>query len=253
MIATDERSELAGAVAVVTGGTGGIGSAICERLASAGCRVVIVFRSNPIVAEALLEKLSGTGHCMVQADVTDTASLNRLAGEVRERCGRVQILVNCAGTTRFVPHADLDGLDDTTIDQIFQTNWRGPFATIRALKSLLLESPSPVLINISSIAAVSGLGSNVAYCASKAALNAMTVSLGRALAPQIRVVSVSPGLVDTEFIKGLSEQWRNEQVARTALGRLPTPEDVSRAVLAAATLECSTGCVISVDGGRLLS
>jgi NAD(P)-dependent dehydrogenase (short-subunit alcohol dehydrogenase family) len=190
---------------------------------------------------------------MVQADVTDTASLNRLAGEVRERCGRVQILVNCAGTTRFVPHADLDGLDDTTIDQIFQTNWRGPFATIRALKSLLLESPSPVIINISSIAAVSGIGSNVAYCASKAALNAMTVSLGRALAPHIRVVSVSPGLVDTEFIKGLSEQWRNEQVARTALGRLPTPEDVSRAVLAAATLECSTGCVISVDGGRLLS
>jgi 3-oxoacyl-[acyl-carrier protein] reductase len=157
MIAADDRSELAGAVAVVTGGTGGIGSAICERLAGAGCRVVIVFRSNLSVAEALLEKLSGTGHCVVQADVTDTASLNRLAGEVRERCGRVQILVNCAGTTRFVPHADLDGLDDTTIDQIFRTNWRGPFATIGALKSLLLESPRPVIINISSIAAVSGI------------------------------------------------------------------------------------------------
>ena len=98
------------------------------------------------------------------------------------------------------------------------------------------------------------MGSNVAYCASKAALNAMTISLARALAPAVRVVSVSPGLVETGFIKGLDESWRKEQITRTALGRLASPDDVADAVLAVATtLRYSTGCIIPVDGGRPLS
>jgi 3-oxoacyl-[acyl-carrier protein] reductase len=109
-------------------------------------------------------------------------------------------------------------------------------------------------VNISSIAGVSGIGSNVAYCASKAALNTMTVSLARALAPAVRVVSISPGLVDTDFIQGLDSDWRHEQVNRTPLGRLASPEDVSRAVLSVATmLSYTTGSIISVDGGRLLA
>ena len=169
------------------------------------------------------------------------------------RYGTVDLLVNSVGTTRFVPHADLAGLEDDLIDEIFRANWRGPFATIRALQSLLSNGDGGVVVNVSSIAGVSGVGSNVAYCASKAALNTMTVSLARALAPAVRVVSISPGLVDTDFIQGLDPDWRREQATRTPLGRLASPEDVSRAVLAVTTmLSYSTGSIITVDGGRLL-
>src|SRR5690606_35149401 len=128
--------------------------------------------------------------------------------------------VNCAGTTRFVPHADLDALDDALIDQVLATNVRGPLAAVRAFKPLLERSGAGLVVNISSIAAVTAMGSNIAYCASKAAVNNMTMALARALAPAIRVVAVSPGLSDTEFVKQMDQGWRDEQAARTPLRRL---------------------------------
>jgi 3-oxoacyl-[acyl-carrier protein] reductase len=125
---------------------------------------------------------------------------------------------------------------------------------VRAFRRLLHLTRSGLVINISSIAGATGMGSNVAYCASKAALDAMTKSLARALAPEIRVVSVSPGLVDTEFVKGLDQRWRDEQAARTPLKRLATPAEIGAAVLAVATLlPYSNGCIIAVDGGRPLT
>jgi NAD(P)-dependent dehydrogenase (short-subunit alcohol dehydrogenase family) len=250
----DHDRPLLNRVAVVTGATGGLGSAICRGLAGAGARVVATFRRHEAAAQALMEHLTGEGHALVKADVTDSATLGHLAREIDGRYGTVDLLVNSVGTTRFVQHADLVALEDDLIDEIFRTNWRGPFATIRALAPLLSNRDGGLVVNISSIAGVSGVGSNVAYCASKAALNTMTVSLARALAPAVRVVSISPGLVDTDFIKGLDPDWRREQADRTPLGRLASPEDVSRAVLAVATmLSYSTGSIISVDGGRLLA
>ena len=254
---TSEHHTLAGRVAVVTGATGGLGSAICRRFAEAGASVVTGYRRDESAAQALAESLPKPGearHTAIRADVADSDSLRRFAGDIASRYHRADILVNCAGTTRFVPHVDLDALDDQLIDDIFRTNWRGPFATIRALKPLLVKNGDGVVVNISSIAAITGVGSNVAYCASKAALNAMTISLARALAPEIRVLSVSPGVVETEFIKDLDASWRREQAMRTPLGRLATPDEVADAVLAAATtLRYSTGCIIPVDGGRPLS
>ena len=250
---SDRDRPLVNRVAVVTGGTGGLGSEICRGLAGAGARVVVAFRRHEAAARSLVDRLAGEGHALVKTDVTDSAALVHLAREVDSRYGTVDLLVNSVGTTRFVPHADLAGLEDDLIDEIFRTNWRGPFATIRALQSLLSNGDGGVVVNVSSIAGVSGVGSNVAYCASKAALNTMTVSLARALAPAVRVVSISPGLVDTDFIQGLEPDWRREQVTRTPLGRLASPEDVSRAVLAVTTmLSYSTGSIITVDGGRLL-
>jgi 3-oxoacyl-[acyl-carrier protein] reductase len=256
MSAAAERS-LEGRVGVVTGATGGLGSAICRRLADAGASVVIGFRRDEAAARSLataLPRPPGSEHIAIRTDVTNRADLDRFAQTIATRYGKVHLLVNSAGTTRFVPHADLAGLDDALIDEIFRTNWRGPFATIRALKSLLEKAGTGLVVNISSIAGVTGVGSNIAYCASKAALNAMTISLARALAPAIRVVSVSPGVVETEFIKGLDESWRREQTSKTVLGRLASPEDVADAVFAVATnLRYSTGCIIPVDGGRPLS
>jgi 3-oxoacyl-[acyl-carrier protein] reductase len=247
---------LAAHVAVVTGGTGGLGSAVCRRLAENGATLVVGFRRNESAARALIDALpvaSSSRHIAVQADVTQSTSIKRLVDEIAFHHQAVNILVNCAGTTSFVPHANLTALDDDLIDRIFATNWRGPFATIRALLPLLQSAQSGLVVNISSVAAVTGIGSNVAYCASKAALNAMTVSLARALAPAIRVVSVSPGVVETDFIKGLDESWQVEQLRRTPLARFASPDDVADAVLAVATtLRYSTGCVIPVDGGRAM-
>lgn len=240
-------------VAVVTGGAGGIGVAICARLAHAGATVVLTYRSSAQAAEALVKSLPGAGHFARRVDVTDSAALGELAAETARRHSRCDVLVNCAGTTRFVVHADLDGLNDDLIDEIFRTNWRGAFAAIRAFRPLLAQQGG-LVVNISSVAASLGMGSNVAYCASKAAMDCMTKSLARALAPRIRVLSVSPGLVNTEFIKNLDQAWREDQLARTPIGRLVTPEEIGDAVLAAATLlQPLTGCIIPVDGGRLLA
>lgn len=245
---------LHGKVGVVTGGAGGIGAAICARLADAGATVALTYRTRDAAAAALVKSLPGTGHFARCVDVTDSAALGALAAETGERLSRCDILVNCAGTTRFVPHADLDGLEDALIDEIFRTNWRGAFAAVRAFRPLLAQHGDGLVVNISSVAANLGTGSNVAYCASKAAMDCMTKSLARALAPRIRVVSVSPGLVNTEFIRNMDQAWRDDQLARTPIGRLVSPEEIGDAVVAAATLlQPLTGCVIAVDGGRPLA
>ncbi|MDN7179534.1 SDR family oxidoreductase [Caballeronia sp. SEWSISQ10-4 2] len=243
-------------VAVVTGATGGLGAQICQTLAQAGFLVAAGYRSSAGAAHALVEQLAGTGHCALAAPVTDSAVLASLANDIESRYGRCDVLVNCAGTTRFVAHDDLEGLDDALIDDVLATNVRGPFAMVRALAGLLKRSELPgggVVVNISSVAAQTAMGSNVIYCASKAALDNLTKSLARALSPAIRVVSVSPGLVDTEFVKSMDAAWRDEQASRTPLGRLAQPEEIALAVLTAIRdLRFTTGCVLPVDGGRPL-
>jgi len=244
-------------VAVVTGGAGSIGTVICGTLAREGMRVVVGYNRSAKKAKALAARLPGGGHAALAAPVTDSAALVALAAEIASRYGFCDVLVNCAGVTRFVPHGDLDGLDDTLIDNILSTNVRGPFATVRALRALLEKSKLPggaVILNISSIAALTAMGSNVMYCASKAAVDNMTKSLARALAPRIRVVSIAPGVVDNDFIRSMDQQWLKEQVARTPLKRLAASEEVGSAVVAAIKhLTFTTGAIISVDGGRPLS
>ncbi|MCP5098063.1 MAG: SDR family oxidoreductase [Chloroflexi bacterium] len=243
-----------GKVALVTGGGGGIGSAICKRLAMAGANVIITYRKSAAQAQAVAEGLPGQNHLVVQASVTDSAALTALAVQVSERYGRLDLLANNAGITTPVPHDDLDSLSDEWIDSIFQTNWRGAFATVRAFKNLLQAGDGGTVINISSIASVTGIGSNVAYCASKAAMDSMTRSLARALAPKIRVVSVSPGWVLGEYAKRMDPAYIQAQADATPLKRLASPEDVAETVWAVATkLPFMTGNIVPVDGGRPLS
>jgi 3-oxoacyl-[acyl-carrier protein] reductase len=245
------------AVALVTGGAGGLGSAICRALAGAGYSVAVGYHSSAERAERLATSLPRKGHSGVRAPVTDSAAMRAMAAQVAERYGRCDVLVNCAGITRFVEHGDLDALDDDLIDAILATNVKGAFAAVRALLPLLRLSTQPgggVVINISSIAARTAMGSNVVYCASKAALDNMTQSLARALAPAVRVISVSPGLADTDFVKSMDSEWRETQAARTPLGRLAQPEEVGAAVVAAVRdLTFTTGCILPVDGGRPLN
>jgi len=244
-------------VAVVTGGAGSMGTVICGALAREGMRVVVGYHRSAEQAKSLAASLPGGGHAALAAPVTDSAALAALAAEINDRYGYCDVLVNCAGVTRFVPHDDLDALDDALIENILSTNVRGPFATVRALRRLLEKSKQPggaVIVNISSIAGLTAMGSNVIYCASKAAVDNMTKSLARALAPRIRVVSIAPGVVDNAFIRSMDQRWLEEQVGRTPLKRLAAPDEVASAVVAAIKhLTFTTGAIIPVDGGRPLS
>ena len=240
-------------IAIVTGGAGGIGVAICKKLADEGASVIITYNSNAEKAEKLLKGLAGENHSIFHAPVNDSEALKKLASSINDKYGRLDILVNNAGITTPVAHDNLDELTDEWIDKIFTTNFRGAFAMIRACKNLLIKTNDALVVNISSVAAISGIGSNVAYCASKAAMDSMTRSLARALAPAIRVVSVSPGWVIGEYAKTTDPVFLQKQLDATPLNRFATAEDVANAVFAlTTTLKFTTGSVIPVDGGRLL-
>ena len=241
-------------VALVTGASGGIGSAIARRLASDGCTVLVGYNANETAAMEIVETMDGNGHRAVRAAVDDSTALNDLAAVITAEFGKLDVLVNCAGVTEPVPHGDLDGLTDELIDRIFATNWRGPFATVRAMRPLLAAASDGVIVNISSVAAITGQGSNVAYCASKAALDSMTRSLARALGPEgIRIVSVSPGWVRGRYADRMPPELLAVQEGATPMGRLALPEDVAAAVSAVVhDLTFTTGVAIAVDGGRPL-
>lgn len=244
---------LANKIAVVIGGSGGIGAAAAQALAAEGARVVVTWRSGEAAANALLAGLPGEGHLARRAVIEDSATLTALAGEVERAFGRCDILVNTAGYTKPIPIGDLDALTDEFIDDMFKVNWRGQFAAIRAFAPLLKASGDGLIVNVSSIAGLNGVGSNLAYAAIKAGIDTMTKSLARALAPAVRVMAVSPGVVATDFVPGRDAAALEKVAGTIPLKRVATAEDVGRAIAACAThLTYSTGSLIVVDGGRAL-
>ncbi|MFG1246393.1 SDR family NAD(P)-dependent oxidoreductase [Xanthobacter flavus] len=246
---------LEGKVALVVGGAGAIGAETSRMLKAAGAKVVIshlAAEKDTAAAAALVAEL-GEGHAAFVADVVDTPSLVALRDTIAARYGRLDILVNAAGFTKPVPHADLDALTDELIDRMLQVNWRGQFATIRTFAPLLKASGDGLVVNISSIAAFTAVGSSIAYCAAKAGIDVMTKALGRALAPEVRVLAVSPGVVDTEFVPGRGADFNDKVSASTPLKRIGNAQDIAAAITACATmLGFSTGHTIQVDGGRAL-
>ncbi len=245
--------DLAGKVAVVVGGSGGIGAATCRLLACSGARVVVGYRSGRAKAEELLSDLPGSGHLALPVSITDSASIAAFRDAVLAGTGRADVLVNAAGTTTPVPHRDLDGLTDEIIDEVFASNWRGVFATIRAFAPALKASGEAVIVNVSSIAAFKGFGSSIAYCGAKAGLDSMTHTLALALAPEVRVLSVSPGMVATGFVPGRTDEEIERAGAATPLKKVALPDHVARTILAAVChMPLSTGIRIPVDAGRAL-
>jgi 3-oxoacyl-[acyl-carrier protein] reductase len=182
---------------------------------------------------------------------TDTLTVT--AGEIMRTYGRADILVNSAGITRNIPHGDLNALDDATIDAIFVANVRGPFAAIRTFAPLLRASGQGVIVNISSIAALRGTGSNIAYAGSKAALNTMSKALARVLGPEIRVLVISPGAVDTAFVPGRDKAAIERIANATPLKTVIQASDVAQAVMCGILhLNYTTGATVIVDGGQHL-
>jgi 3-oxoacyl-[acyl-carrier protein] reductase len=243
-------------VTLIVGGAGGIGAATARQFAACGSKIAITHRrgsDKAVATGALLAALDGGGHAAFVADVAETATLIALRDAIVARYGRLDILVNAAGFTKPVPHADLDALDDALIDRMFQVNWRGQFAAIRTFAPLLKASGEGLIVSVSSIAGTTGTGSSIAYCAAKAGIDVMTKSLARALAPQVRVLGVSPGVVDTGFVPGRGADFNEKTAATTPLKRVATADDVAAAIVSCATyLGFSTGTIIVVDGGRSL-
>jgi 3-oxoacyl-[acyl-carrier protein] reductase len=243
---------LAGKVAAITGGSNGIGAATARLLAAQGAKIVVGYKTGEQRARKLISELPGDGHIAVRFALENSVSVRGFAAEAKVAFGRTDILVNSAGFTVPVKHSDLDALTDELLDSMLIANVRGPFSVIRAFAPMLRAHGAGVVVNISSISGFTGSGSSIAYCACKAALDTMTLSLARALGPDIRVMCVSPGAVATDFVPGRDRAAFETIAAATPLRRIVQPEDVAEAVLACVTLKASTGGRILVDGGRFL-
>ncbi|MBZ7924789.1 SDR family oxidoreductase [Ensifer adhaerens] len=247
---------LHGKVALVMGGAGAIGAATSSLLAEHGAKVIVTHLSSErdtAAATKLVGELGSERCVALPADVADTASLLLLRQAIEANHSHIDILVNAAGYTIPVPHADLDALTDELIDAMFKVNWRGQYAAIRTFAPLLRASGDGLVVSLSSIAAFTGIGSSIAYCAAKAGIDVMTKALARVLAPDIRVLAVSPGVVDTQFVPGRGNDFNTKVAASTPLGRIGEAADIAAAIVACATmLNYSTGHIIQVDGGRAL-
>lgn len=244
---------LTGRTALVIGGTGAIGAATARLLATGGATVILTHRPDDARGQELLATLPGAGHAALPADIADTGTLLALRDALAARHDRLDMLVNAAGFTKPVPHRDLDALDDALIDRMLTVNWRGQFAAIRTFAPLLKASGDGLVVSLSSIAATTGIGSSIAYCAAKAGIDVMTKALARVLAPEVRVLAVAPGVVDTGFVPDRGADFNAKVAATTPLRRIAAAEDVAAAILASWThLGYSTGHTIQVDGGRSL-
>ncbi|HKV43653.1 MAG TPA: SDR family oxidoreductase [bacterium] len=247
----DMDAPLAHRVALVTGGGTGIGRAIALRLADEGANVAVNYSRSREDAEATAGAIRERrrGGIAVQADVSRDHEVRAMIDRVVREWGRLDILVNNAGTTAFVDQRDLDGLTEEVWDRIFDLNVKGTFYCIRAGAKVMTEGR---IINIGSVAGVSGAGSSIAYAASKGAIHTMTKSLARALAPKITVNTIAPGLIDTRWHAG-REAENAGRAKRFPVGRIGNPADIAHIATALATSDnFLTGQIIVVDGGALL-
>lgn len=218
-----------------------------------GSTVIVGYNSRSDAAKNVVSALVGGGHVAMRISIDDAASIAAATAAVSERFGKVDALVNCGGSTTPVPAADLEGLTDEIFDRTVMLNLRGPFATIRAFRPLLERGNNAAIVNISSIAARTGIGSSLAYLAAKGGLDSLTIALAKVLAPNIRVFSVSPAGVDTDFVPHRTREQLEKVAEKLPLGRVTTPDDVARAVVACiVNLTSATGIIVPVDEGRHL-
>ncbi|MEV7723344.1 SDR family oxidoreductase [Streptomyces sp. NPDC087917] len=238
-------------VALVTGSSSGIGEAIARRLAAEGLRVVVNSAHSVDAGRKLAAELADAVY--VQGDVSDAADARRIVAEAVEAYGRLDVLVNNAGVTRFIPLDDLEAADADVWRRIFDVNVIGAWQVITAAVPHLRRSGAGSIVNVSSVSAARALGSSVPYAVSKAAVNHMTRLLATQLGPEIRVNAVAPGLIDTPWYEGEAEVWDSSRewiTNNTPLRRVGTPEDVAEATLYLLRAGYTTGDVLTVDGGR---
>ena len=254
--------ELTGKVAIVTGSATGLGAAVALKLAKRGVNVVINYTKSETEARATAAACiaAGAGALLVQADITNDADCRRMAKAALDKWGRIDILVNNAGGTVFADHKDLEALTADDFTTLCLLNVAGPYQMIRAVTPAMKAAGKGAVVNVSSIAAVTGIGSSIAYAASKGALNTMTLSLARALAPEIRVNAVCPGFIGTRWFSDhldadAYQGMVDHQRKTTPLKRAGTPDDIADTVVffCAEGAEHITGETLITDAGMHLN
>lgn len=247
-------------VAIITGGGTGVGQATSMQLARLGWSVVVNYSRSQSEADSTVADIVAAGGqaIAVQADVADDAACRSLIAVAMKKYGRIDLLVNSAGTTEFIPFSDLDQATDEVWQRLYQVNVLGPFHCARAVREPMLASGGGQIINVSSVAAQLGQGSSIPYCCTKAAIDNLTVSLARTLAPQIRVNGIAPGFIAGRWTKnGLGDRYEGLVASyekTLPLGQVCTPSDIAEGIVSLVTgSRLVTGQTLTVDGGMMIS
>lgn len=249
--------KLSAKVALITGGGTGIGRAIAHSLAREEATVVINYSKSEADAVRTAAELQSLGarSAIVKADVASDQQVRQMVSQVHQEWGHIDILVNNAGFTRFIDHANLEAMEEEIWDRVFAVNLKGVFFCCRAVAPIMKKQGSGRIVNIASVAGLTGNGSSIAYCASKAAVISVTKSLARVMAPEATVNAIAPGLIDTRWLDGVERADTMRQNFKNAalLKRVGTPEDIAEVALSmAADWGFVTGQIVVVDGGRTL-
>jgi 3-oxoacyl-[acyl-carrier protein] reductase len=245
-------------ICAITGSSSGIGAASAALYAKHGWNIAINYSRDPAKAESAADACRNAGAevLVVKADVSDDSQCRGFADAVRTKFGACDVLVNNAGTTKFVGLTDLEGLNAEDFQRVFAVNVIGPFQMARAFAPLMKGRTGAAIVNVSSIAGLMGTGSSVAYIASKGAMNSLSLVLARVLGPEIRVNAVAPGFVEGDWLReGLGEErfaiFKKSYIDAAALHDVVSPEDVAETVYwLGAGARKTTGEIQLVDGGR---
>ncbi|NOG70647.1 SDR family NAD(P)-dependent oxidoreductase [Roseicella sp. DB1501] len=247
--------ELKGAVAVVTGGNGGLGQRICHALARAGANVAVVYAESRAEAEAVAGELAtryGVEAVAHRCDITNEASVAALVDAVRQRHGRIDLLVNDAAYNKSVPFTDLDGLTIELWERIMAVNLTGPMRLTKAVAPVMKAQGRGRIVNIASVAGLGPQGSSIAYAVSKAGLIHLTRCMAVALAPEVLVNCVAPGLLEgTRATANLSPSQIERSASGALLKRAADKEDCAEMVVTMARSETMTGQTVVIDAGRV--
>ncbi|MBI2825843.1 MAG: glucose 1-dehydrogenase [Planctomycetia bacterium] len=249
-----------GRAAIVTGGGTGVGRATALSLARQGCAVLVNYSRSKDEAEQTAADVAASGVRALchKADVADDAACRAMVDAATKEFGRLDVLVNNAATTRFIPHDRLDDVQDADWERILSVNLKGPFQCARAAAKAMRAAGAGAIVNVASVAGIAANGSSIPYCASKAALINMTIALARVLAPSIRVNAVAPGFIDGRWLRaGLGAAYDGAMKMfeqKLPLGRVCQPEDVAAAIMSLITgSDLVTGQTIVCDSGMLIA
>jgi 3-oxoacyl-[acyl-carrier protein] reductase len=247
--------ELKGAVAIVTGGNGGLGQRICHALAKEGVHLAVMYAQSREQAEGVAREMASSyqiNAAAFQCDITDQAQVEKLVADVEKRFGRIDILVNDAAFNKSIPFTDIDSLTIEVWEKIMAVNLTGPLRLIKAVAPVMKRQGRGRIVNISSVAGLGPTGSSIAYACSKAGLNHLTKCMAVALAPEVLVNCVAPGLLEgTRATSNLRSEQIEKASSTSLLKKAADKDDCADMTVTMCRTETMTGQTVVIDSGRL--